>query len=155
MEIKNAERKWIIKEPGNPADVRKLSQELSIDPVLGNLLVQRGIKNYDQAKAFFRPELSMLHNPFLMRDMDLAVERLHNAILNGENILIYGDYDVDVTTAVALVYSFLITIANRVDYYFSDRYDEGYGTSYIGIDWAEAGHVSLIIFLGCGFMAID
>lgn len=155
MEIKNADRKWIVKEPGNPADVRRLSQELSIDPVLGNLLVQRGIKTYNQAKEFFRPSLTMLHDPFLMRDMDLAVNRLHKAIQSGENILIYGDYDVDGTTAVALVYSFIRTLTKNVEYYIPDRYDEGYGISYKGIDWAKEGNFSLIISLDCGIKAIE
>ncbi len=155
MEIKNADRKWIVKEPGNPAEIRKLSQELSIDPVLGSLLVQRGIKTYDQAKEFFRPDLSMLHDPFLMRDMNLAVDRLHQAIISGENILIYGDYDVDGTTAVALVYSFIRTLTNKVEYYIPDRYDEGYGISYKGIDWAKEGNFTLIISLDCGIKAIE
>ncbi len=155
MDITNIDRKWIVKEPGNPASVRKLVQSLSVDPVLASLLVQRGITTYEQAKEFFRPNLSMLHNPFLMTDMDKAVARLHKAITDGENILIYGDYDVDGTTAVALVYSFIRTLTSKVDYYIPDRYDEGYGISYKGVDWAVEGNFSLIISLDCGIKAIE
>lgn len=155
MDITNIDRKWIVKEPGNPAAVRQLSQSLSIDSVLANLLVQRGIYTYEQAREFFRPDLTMLHNPFLMKDMDKAVARLHKAITEGENILIYGDYDVDGTTAVALVYSFIRTLTKKVDYYIPDRYDEGYGISYKGIDWAVAGEFNLIISLDCGIKAIE
>ena len=149
------DRKWIVKEPGNPAAVRRLSQELGVDPVLANLLVQRGITTFGQAREFFRPDLSMLHDPFLMKDMEVAVERLHKAIENGENILVYGDYDVDGTTAVALVFSFIRELTPRVDYYIPDRYDEGYGVSYKGIDWATENHFSLIISLDCGIKAVE
>ena len=155
MEMKNMDRKWIVKEPGNPAAVRRLSQELGVDPVLANLLVQRGITTFGQAREFFRPDLSMLHDPFLMKDMEVAVERLHKAIENGENILVYGDYDVDGTTAVALVFSFIRELTPRVDYYIPDRYDEGYGVSYKGIDWAAENHFSLIISLDCGIKAVE
>ena len=95
MEIKNEDKRWIVKEPGNPLNVRQMAQELGIDQVLANLLVQRGVTTFDGARDFFRPDLSKLYDPFLMRDMDVAVERLHKAIENNENILIYGDYDVD------------------------------------------------------------
>ena len=155
MEMKNMDRKWIVKEPGNPAAVRRLSQELGVDPVLANLLVQRGITTFGQAREFFRPDLSMLHDPFLMKDMEVAVERLHKAIENRENILVYGDYDVDGTTAVALVFSFIRELTPRVDYYIPDRYDEGYGVSYKGIDWAAENHFSLIISLDCGIKAVE
>lgn len=155
MEITNVDRKWIVKQPGNPADIRQLSQELGVDPVLASLLVQRGIRTFTEAREFFRPDLSMLHDPFLMTDMELAVTRLHKAIGNHENILIYGDYDVDGTTAVALVYSFVRTLTDRVDYYIPDRYDEGYGISYKGIDWAEEEKFSLIIALDCGIKAVE
>lgn len=155
MEITNVDRKWIVKQPGNPADIRQLSQELGVDPVLASLLVQRGIRTFAEARDFFRPDLSMLHDPFLMTDMELAVKRLHQAIENGENILIYGDYDVDGTTAVALVYSFVRTLTDRVDYYIPDRYDEGYGISYKGIDWAAEEKFSLIIALDCGIKAVE
>ncbi|MEF9931991.1 MAG: DHH family phosphoesterase, partial [Bacteroidales bacterium] len=155
MEINNVDRKWIVKEPGNPAAVRQLAQELGVDPVLANLLVQRDVKTYEQAKDFFRPDLSMLHNPFLMTDMNCAVDRLYKAIENKEKILIYGDYDVDGTTAVALVYSFIKTLTDNIDYYIPDRYDEGYGISYKGIDWAVEGKFSLIIALDCGIKAVE
>ncbi len=155
MDLRNVDRKWIVKEPGNPVDVRQLSQELGVDLVLASLLVQRGVKTYAQAKEFFRPDLSMLHDPFLMTDMDKAVARLREAIDNDENILIYGDYDVDGTTAVSLVYSFVRTLTKKVEYYIPDRYDEGYGVSYKGIDWAIEQKVSLIIALDCGIKAIE
>lgn len=154
MEIKR-DRKWIVKEQGNPAMVRQLSQELGVDQVLGNLLVQRGIKTYEEARRFFRPDLSMLHDPFLMKDMECAVERLHKAVLSKERVLIYGDYDVDGTTAVALVYSFLSQLTTNLDYYIPDRYDEGYGISYKGIDWAYEGGFTLIIALDCGIKAVE
>lgn len=149
------ERKWIVKEEGNPAEVRKLAQELNVDRVLANLLVKRGIKTFDQAKHFFRPDLSMLHDPFLMKDMDKAVERLNLAIEKKENILIYGDYDVDGTTAVSLVYTFLKTLTDKLEYYIPDRYDEGYGISYKGIDWAIENNYSLVISLDCGIKAVE
>ena len=104
------DRKWIVKEPGNPVLVRQLAQELGIDHVLSELLVQRGIKSYDQAREFFRPDLSMLHDPFLMVDMQKAVDRIELAVSRKEKILIYGDYDVDGTTAVALMYIFLKSV---------------------------------------------
>jgi single-stranded-DNA-specific exonuclease len=121
------EKNWIIKEPGNPADVDHLAEVLGIDRVLAVLLSQRGIRTFDEAKAFFRPELSGLHDPFLMKDMDKAVNRLCQAIDGNEKILIYGDYDVDGTTAVALVYLFLKSIYSNISFYIPIRYDEGYG----------------------------
>ena len=150
-----AEKKWIVKEPGNPALVRQLAQELGIDQVLANLLVQRGITTYEDAMEFFRPDLSMLHDPFLMLDMDKAVERIYKAVEDHEKILIYGDYDVDGTTAVALMYTFLSQVTDNLEYYIPDRYDEGYGVSYKGIDWAVKKKCSLIICLDCGIKAIE
>ncbi|MCF0164560.1 MAG: single-stranded-DNA-specific exonuclease RecJ [Bacteroidales bacterium] len=149
------DKKWIVKEPGNPALVRQLAQEVGIDQVLANLLVQRGITSYAQAREFFRPDLSMLHDPFLMTDMDKAVERIKKAVDSKENILIYGDYDVDGTTAVALVYIFLSRLTKNLFYYIPDRYDEGYGLSYKGIDWAKERGCTLIITLDCGIKAIE
>lgn len=149
------DKKWIVKEPGNPAVVRQLTQELGIDHVLANLLVQRGITTYEKARHFFRPDLSRLHDPFLMKDMDKAVERLHRAITSKEKILIYGDYDVDGTTAVALVYSFIRPLTNQIEYYIPDRYDEGYGVSYKGIDFAKEHGCTLIITLDCGIKAVE
>ncbi len=155
MEIKNEDKRWIVREPGNPLNVRQMAQELGIDQVLANLLVQRGITTFDGARDFFRPDLSKLHDPFLMCDMEVAVERLHKAIENDENILIYGDYDVDGTTAVALFYSFVRSLTSKVDYYIPDRYDEGYGISYKGIDWAIENKFTLIISLDCGIKAVE
>ena len=147
--------KWIVKEQADPAKVEKLSTEVGIDRVLAELLVKRGVETFDQARSFFRPSLSDLHDPFLMKDMDAAVERLRKAITSGEKILVYGDYDVDGTTAVALVFSFIRRFTAAVDFYIPDRYDEGYGVSYKGIDWAFEGGFGLIITLDCGIKAID
>ncbi len=132
----------------------KLIDELSIDPYLAKLLVQRGIDTKDKAFDFFNPDLANLHDPFLYPDMDLAVKRIEKAIGNKERILIYGDYDVDGTTAVALVYKFLRRFTNNIDYYIPDRYDEGYGISFQGIDYAEKTNVKLVIALDCGIKAI-
>lgn len=149
------EKKWVVKEAGNPAAVRQLAQELGIDQVLANLLVQRGIDTFAKAREFFRPDLSMLHDPFLMQDMEKAVERLDAAVRDKEKVLIYGDYDVDGTTAVALVYSFFRDLTPNLEYYIPDRYDEGYGVSYKGIDTAKAHGCTLIITLDCGIKAIE
>ena len=124
------ERKWIVKESGDPQIVDKLAAELNVDSALANLLAQRNIKTFEEARSFFRPQLENIHDPYLMKDMDKAVERLNRAIENGEKILIYGDYDVDGTTAVSLVYSFIRKIYNNLDFYIPDRYIEGYGISY-------------------------
>ena len=149
------ECKWIVKEQADSAKVDKLSAEVGIDRVLADLLVKRGVETFEQARSFFRPSLDDLHDPFLMKDMDEAVERLHQAVSSGEKILVYGDYDVDGTTAVALVYSFIRRFTPDVDFYIPDRYDEGYGVSYKGIDWAIEGGFKLIITLDCGIKAID
>ena len=135
--------------------VARLSSELGIDPVLARLLVQRGIGTFQEARAFFRPSLDNLHDPFLMKDMDKAVDRVEAAVKSGEKILVYGDYDVDGTTAVSLVYSFLRRLTRNVDFYVPDRYDEGYGVSYKGIDWAADNGFGLIITLDCGIKAND
>ena len=147
------EKEWKLKAPADPETVARLSSELGIDPVLAELLVHRGVTSFEQSRAFFRPSLDDLHDPFLMKDMEAAVERLHRALSSGENILVYGDYDVDGTTAVALVYSFLRELSPRIDYYIPDRYDEGYGLSYKGIDWAAENGFSLMIVLDCGIKA--
>ncbi len=147
--------KWIVREPADPAKVEKLSAEVGIDRVLADLLVKRGVETFEQARTFFRPALTDLHDPFLMKDMDAAVERLRKAITTGEKLLVYGDYDVDGTTAVALVFSFIRRFTSAVDFYIPDRYDEGYGVSYKGIDWAFEGGFGLIITLDCGIKAID
>jgi len=147
--------RWKLKPEPNPQIISKLAQELSIDNTLAKLLAQRGLENYNQAKAFFRPNLKDLHNPYLMKDMDLAVTRIEKAILKGENILVYGDYDVDGTTAVSLLSSYLKTIYPNVATYIPDRYEEGYGISFKGVDFAEDNAISLIIALDCGIKALD
>lgn len=149
------EKKWIVKEQGNPAVVRQLSSELGIDQVLANLLVQRNITTSEKAREFFRPDLRKLHDPFLMKDMDRAVERIERAVANKEKVLVYGDYDVDGTTAVALMYTFIKGLDPNVGYYIPDRYDEGYGISYKGIDWGVEHGYTLIIALDCGIKAVE
>lgn len=150
------DKKWIVREPGNPALVRQLASELGIDQTLANLLVQRNIKSQAEARAFLKPQLDQLHDPFLMKDMDKAVARLTAALESQEKILIYGDYDVDGTTAVSLVYSFLRKYGeDHLDYYIPNRYTEGYGISYKGIDWAAENGFTLIIALDCGIKAVE
>lgn len=149
------EREWRLRDSGDPENVAQLSAELGIDPVLASLLVTRGVHTFEEARSFFRPSLSALHDPFLMKDMDLAVARLEKAVAFQEKILVYGDYDVDGTTAVALVYSFIRRLTSSVDFYIPDRYDEGYGVSKKGIDWASDNGFTLIITLDCGIKAID
>ena len=149
------EAKWNIADPADQDKVGALALALGIDRVLAELLVQRGIDTFEQARAFFRPSLQDLHDPFLMKDMAAAVERLHKAISSGEKILVYGDYDVDGTTAVSLVYSFIRRYTENVDFYIPDRYDEGYGLSVKGIETAEKGGYTLIITLDCGIKAIE
>lgn len=135
--------------------VQKLQNELQIDETIATLLIQRGIETYEQAKTFFRPTLNDLHNPYLMKDMDKAVSRIETAIANHENILVFGDYDVDGTTAVSLVSSYLKSFYPNVATYIPDRYDEGYGISYKGIDFADDNEFSLIIALDCGIKSTD
>ena len=149
------ESDWIIKPDGDADKVKKLAKEINVSQTIANMLVQRGIESYDTAKAFFRPELEHLHDPFLMKDMDVAVERLYSAMNKGEKILIYGDYDVDGTTSVALMYSFLKETYSKLDYYIPDRYTEGYGISNKGIDFAAENDFSLIIALDCGIKAVE
>ena len=150
-----SEKKWTVKDSAAPETVAQLSTELGIDGVLAELLVQRGVTTFEEARSFFRPRLEDLHDPFLMTDMDKAVERLHKAITQGEKILVYGDYDVDGTTAVAQVYSFIKMFSQNVSFYIPDRYDEGYGLSYKALDWAGDNDVNLVITLDCGIKAID
>lgn len=149
------EKKWILKNVADEETVTRLSSELGIDPVLTRLLVQRGVGTFQEARAFFRPSLDNLYDPFLMKDMDKAVARVESAVSSGEKILVYGDYDVDGTTAVSLVYSFLRRLTVNVDFYVPDRYEEGYGVSYKGIDWAADNGFGLIITLDCGIKAND
>lgn len=147
--------RWTLKPKPEANKVELLQKELQVDEVVASLLVQRGIDTYDDAKTFFRPSLSDLHDPFLMKDMDLAVSRIEEAIEKKENILVFGDYDVDGTTSVALMSSYLKTRTSNVSTYIPDRYEEGYGVSYKGIDFAHDNDFSLIIALDCGVKAID
>ena len=147
--------RWTIKSKPEKEKVQALQNALQVNETVATLLVQRGIETYEQAKTFFRPTLNDLHNPYLMKDMDKAVSRIEKAIANNENILVFGDYDVDGTTAVSLVSSYLRTYYPNVATYIPDRYNEGYGISYIGIDYAEDNDVSLIIALDCGIKSID
>lgn len=148
-------KRWVLKPQGETSAVRNLAGLLNIGEELSNLLVQRGITTFEEARAFFRPTLSQLHDPFLMKDMDRAVERIRKAISSGEKILVYGDYDVDGTSAVALVYSYLRTLVGSIDFYIPDRYTEGYGISSQGIDHAAAQGFTLIIALDCGIKAVE
>jgi single-stranded-DNA-specific exonuclease len=147
--------RWTFKPNPEKEKIRKLAAELHVDSIIAKLLLQRGIETYDAAKIFFRPNINDLHDPYLMKDMDKAVERIETAISKNENILIYGDYDVDGTTAVSLVYSYLSSFYPNVATYIPDRYDEGYGVSYQGIDFAHDNDFSLIIALDCGIKAVD
>ena len=149
------EKRWVIKKQADEEIISKLQKVLKIEPSLANLLAQRGITTYEEAKTFFRPELSQLHDPFLMKDMDKAVARIEEAINKREKILIYGDYDVDGTTAVALVYSFFKKQYSDIDFYIPDRYKEGYGISVQGIDFAAKAGYKLVIALDCGIKAVE
>ncbi len=149
------QRKWLRKSEPAQGEIETLSQQINVNPSLTSILLQRGIYNFDLAKKFFRPSLAELHSPFLLTDMTKAVSRLNIAIENGEKILIYGDYDVDGTTAVALVYSYLQSFYPLCDFYIPDRHTEGYGVSEAGIKWAEENGFSLIIALDLGVKAID
>lgn len=147
--------RWTIKPKPKQEDIDVLANALQVDDLVAQLLLQRGITTFEDAKKFFRPQLSDLHDPFLMKDMDIAVKRIEEAIGKGENILVFGDYDVDGTTAVALVSSYLLSYYPNVATYIPDRYEEGYGVSYKGIDFAEDNGFTLIIALDCGVKAID
>lgn len=152
----SAEKRWVLKAQGDPATVETLAVSLDIPPVLANLLVQRGITTTEEAWKFFNPKLEDLHDPFLMKGMKEAVTRIDNALSNGEAIMVYGDYDVDGTTSVALVYSFLRRLGHTaLTFYIPDRYNEGYGVSYKAIDIAEKKGITLIITLDCGIKAIE
>uniref|UniRef100_UPI003F699970 single-stranded-DNA-specific exonuclease RecJ n=1 Tax=Polaribacter sp. TaxID=1920175 RepID=UPI003F699970 len=147
--------RWTLKKEPEKEKIDKLARELQVDSSIVKILCQRQIETFEEAKNFFRPNLKDIHDPFLLKDMDLAVARIETAILNKENILIYGDYDVDGTTAVSLVSSYLKTITPNIATYIPDRYAEGYGISYTGIDFAEDNDFSLIIALDCGIKAIE
>ena len=147
--------RWTLKPKPNLETVQFLQHALQVEETIASLLVQRSIETYEQAKDFFRPSLNHLHDPFLMKDMQKAVERIQKAIESNENILVYGDYDVDGTTAVSLMSSYLKSEYPNVATYIPDRYNEGYGISFQGIDFAEDNNFTLIIALDCGIKAID
>ena len=147
--------RWTIKPKPSEEKIKQLAAALNVEEFVATLLVQRGIETFEDARQFFRPTLADLHNPYLMKDMDKAVERIELAIKNQENILVFGDYDVDGTTAVSLVSSYLKTYYPNVATYIPDRYDEGYGISFKGIDYADDNGFSLIIALDCGIKSID
>lgn len=147
--------RWKLKSKARPEIVEYLSNEINVNPTLANMLVNRGIQNFQQAKDFFRPDLDKLHDPMLMKDMDKAVQRLVLAIQNQEPILIYGDYDVDGTTSVALFYSFIKSFYANVSFYIPDRYKEGYGISEKGVRYAAENNFKLLISLDCGIKALD
>ncbi len=150
------EKRWVLKQKGNESLIAEIAGALGIEVALAELLVQRDIKNFEEAKAFFRPELSQLHDPFLLNDMDKAIDRIEATQNSGQKIMVYGDYDVDGTTAVSLVYAFFKENGfQNLDYYIPDRYSEGYGISFKGIDYAQEQGFSLIIALDCGIKAVD
>lgn len=149
------EKKWVVKAQPDAQILTRLARELGVSRPLAAVLAQRGVTSFDAAKAFFRPDISLLHDPFLMKGMDAAVQRIQQAIAQGEKVLVYGDYDVDGTTAVALMVQFIAEHSPRVDYYIPDRHKEGYGLSTTGIDAAAERHVSLIIALDCGIKAVE
>jgi single-stranded-DNA-specific exonuclease len=147
--------RWTLKPKPDSQKVTQLAEALNVEEFVATLLVQRGIETFEEARDFFRPKLEHLHNPYLMKDMDKAVARIELAIANQEKILVFGDYDVDGTTAVSLVSSYLKTYYSNVATYIPDRYDEGYGISFKGIDYADDNEFSLIIALDCGIKSID
>ena len=151
------ETKWILNQSVDKQQVAEIVKVLNIDENLATLLVQRGITNYEEAKTFFRPSLSQLYDPFLMKDMDKAVERVIRAINENEKVLVYGDYDVDGTTAVAVVYTYLKPFfkKKKIEFYIPDRYEEGYGISIKGIDYAADNGFKLVIALDCGIKAVE
>lgn len=149
------EKRWAFFEQENQEKINQLAQELNIDKSLAQILVQRDVKTFEEAKHFFRPQLAQLHDPFLMKDMEKAIDRINIALQQNEKILVYGDYDVDGTTAVALTYSFFNQFTENIAYYIPDRHKEGYGISTIGIDYAKANGFTLIIALDCGIRSID
>ena len=149
--------KWLYRQLTKEQEEiqQKLAEDLSISPILAQLLVQRGVESFDDARSFFRPDLADLHDPFLMADMDKAVERLTKAMQSNEKILVYGDYDVDGTTSVAMMYRFLKQFVSNVDFYIPDRYTEGYGISIRGIDYASEHNFTLVVALDCGIKAVE
>jgi single-stranded-DNA-specific exonuclease len=149
------EKKWFVKQAINSTELEALRSSLKVDRIIATLLHQQGINSFEEAEDFFRPKLSDLHDPFLMKNMEIAVDRLSIALQNNERILLFGDYDVDGTTAVALLYSYLSQHTTKLEYYIPDRYSEGYGVSFKGIDVAAENNVGLIISLDCGIRSVD
>jgi single-stranded-DNA-specific exonuclease len=148
-------KRWLLKPTPPSEKIESLSKAINVNWYLSAILIQRGIEDFETAKTFFRPSLNELHDPFLMKDMDKAVARIHRAILAEEKILIYGDYDVDGTTSVSLVYNYMRQFYSLCEVYIPDRYAEGYGVSLAGIEWAEQNHYSLIIALDCGIKSME
>ena len=146
---------WKQKPKTSQPAIDQLSKEINVNPTLANMLINRGVESFEQAKSYFRPSLVMLHDPFLMKDMTEAVDRIQEAIAKEQKIMVYGDYDVDGTTAVALMYGFLKTFYPDVVFYIPDRYKEGYGISEKGVRFAADNDIKLIIALDCGIKAIE
>lgn len=149
------EKRWILRKDYDIEVVSKLAESLGVDKIIATLLVERGITTFEEAKDFFRPSLDQLHDPFLMKDMDRAISRINLAVSRKERILVYGDYDVDGTSAVALVYSYFSRFHKNIDFYIPDRDSEGYGISFNGIDYASKTNVKLVIALDCGIKAVE
>ncbi len=149
------EKRWLVKNPIDRTIIETFRSTLKIDPIIAEVLLQRGISDYDEAEAFFTPKLENLHDPFLMKDLPEAVDRINKAIANNERILFFGDYDVDGTTAVSLMLCFFKNVYSNIDYYIPDRYKEGYGVSKAGIDYAKETNVGLFISLDCGIKSVD
>ena len=149
------EKKWLVKNGGREEEIIELKESLKVDRIIATLLHQRGLRSFEEARSFLNPDLTDLHDPYLMKNMDLAVERLIQAIDSKEKILLFGDYDVDGTTAVALMHEVLKNHHKELGFYIPDRYSEGYGISTAGIDFAKSNGYSLIISLDCGIKAIE
>lgn len=148
-------KRWNLRKDYEIKAVEELAESLGVDKIIATLLVERGVKTFEEARRFFRPSLDQIHDPFIMKDMDRAIDRIEAAIEHGERIMVYGDYDVDGTSAVALLYSYLATIHENIDFYIPDRDTEGYGISFQGIDVAQRTGVKLIIALDCGIKAVE
>ena len=149
------EKRWIIRQDHDLETVENLAASLGVDRIIATLLVERGVTTFEEARRFFRPGLDQIHDPFLMKGMRQAIDRINEAIKNKERIMVYGDYDVDGTSAVALVYSYFKELDYNIDFYIPDREREGYGISYQGIDYARETGVKLIIALDCGIKAVE
>lgn len=149
------QKRWLVRKEYELEVVEKLAESLGVDRIIATLLVERGVTTFEEARRFFRPSLDQLHDPFQMKDMERAIDRIEYAIAHNERIMVYGDYDVDGTSAVALVYSFLQTQSNNLDFYIPDRDSEGYGISFQGIDYAKETGVKLVIALDCGIKAVE